>query len=314
MDGNGSQKNAIVVAGHAAIDLVIDYPGQEKPRVALGGGVSYSSLVLSSLGYPAQIVTKVGYDFPRNWSEFLKKNTGVDLESFRLPSERTTSFRIDRSLEPRKMWLLARCKELEARDFGDPAKSPRDTLILNPIAGEISLSLLDRISKEFDFVLVDSQGFVRRFSSKTAEVSLRSGLDISSLSGVDLLKADRQELCAWSGTSDVDSSIRQVSKFVDYVLVPSGGETVVLYENGKPVYTVHPHRAQVSDTTGAGDIMLAVFAATFSKTRDVKDSLLTSISAANLSVEKSGIEKAIIDGEALALRRKRMESHLTLKA
>ena len=62
--------------------------------------------------------------------------------------------------------------------------------MLNRVAGEIFLSLLERISKEFDQVFIDSQGFVRRFNKKTGEVGMRTGLDISALAGVDVLKTD----------------------------------------------------------------------------------------------------------------------------
>lgn len=295
---------AVIVAGHIAIDEIIDSADQEEPRKAMGGAAAYSSLALTSMGYANSIVTKIGSDFPSNWSDFLLENGGVDVETSRIPGEKTTSFRIDRTVEPRKLWLLARCRELAARDFQSYIEktSHNQTLVLNPIAGEISLSLLDRVSKEFDFVLVDSQGFVRRISPKTSEVSLRSGFDISSLSGVDLLKADKQELCAWTGSRDVDSSIRQISKFVDYILVTSGGESVDLFENGKLKYKANPHTVDALDTTGAGDILLAIFAATYSETKDIKASLASSVSAASLSVRKFGVEKAI-------LNRKEVESH-----
>ena len=290
-------KPAVLVAGHVAIDYIIDSADQVNPRQALGGGVSYSSLALTSLGYANSIATKVGYDFPSNWSNLLMRTGGVDVERSRVSDKKTTSFRIDRTVEPRKLWLLARCRELAAQDFqSDSEKAPGpQTLVLNPIAGEISLSLLDRVSKEFDFVLVDSQGFVRRIAPKSSEVSLRSGLDISSLSGVDLLKADRQELCAWAGSRDVDSSMRQISKFVDYVLLTSGGESVELFEKGKLMYRATPHAVDALDTTGAGDVLLAVFAARYSETQDLKDSLAFSVSAASLAVRKYGVEKAILD-------------------
>ncbi len=285
----------VVVAGHVAIDHIIDSADQITPRKALGGGASYSALALTSLGYRNSIVTKVGSDFPADWSDLLAQS-GVDVDKSRVWDEKTTAFRIDRTSEPRKLWLLARCRELAVHDFQKytDKTSRSQTLVLNPIAGEISLSLLDRVSKEFDFVLVDSQGFVRRISPKTSEVSFRSGVDISSLSGVDLLKADRQELCAWTGWRDVDSSLRQVSKFVDHILVSSGGESVELFVNGKLKYKAAPHSVEALDTTGAGDVLLAVFAARYSETKEMKESLAFSVSAASLAVRKVGVEKAIL--------------------
>ncbi len=296
-DLNQQDTAPVVVAGHVAIDQIIDSVDQVKPRAALGGAASYSALALSSMGYANSIVTRVGFDFPSKWSLLLKDRGGIDIEKCRVSNEKTTSFRIDRSSDPRRLWLLARCRELTIHDFQSyiGKTSHNQTLVLNPIAGEISVSLLDRLSKEFGVVLIDSQGFVRRITRRTSEVSMHLGLDISSLSGVDFLKADRQELCAWTGSRDVDSSIRQISKFVDYILLTSGGESVDLLENGKLRFRAVPHEVDALDTTGAGDIMLAIFAARYSESRDIKESLLTSVSAADLSVRKIGIEKAILD-------------------
>ncbi len=285
------------MAGYVSIDEIIDYVDQVKPRVALGGSASYSAIALSSMKYPHSVVTKVGSDFPSPWSLLLREKGGIDVEEFRDMGEKTTSFRIDRSVEPRKLRLLSRCRQLTFHDFQTyiGKTSHNQTLVLNPIAGEISLSLLDRLSKEFGFVLVDSQGFVRRISQKTYEVSMHSGLDISSLSGVDVLKADRQELCAWTGSKNIDSTIRQISKFVNYILLTSGGETVDLLEDGKLSLRAVPNPTRAVDTTGAGDIMLATFAGRYSETADIKESLALSVSAASLSVRKSGVEKAILD-------------------
>jgi sugar/nucleoside kinase (ribokinase family) len=307
-EGNEAQKEAVVVAGHVAIDQIIDSPDQVTPRIALGGSASYSALSLTSLGYANSIVTKVGIDFPEAWCSFLQNKGGIDIERFRV-SAKTTSFRIDRSIEPRKLWLISRCKDISIVDFQNyiGRTSHDQTLVLNPIAGEISLSLLDRLSKEFDFVLVDSQGFVRRISKKTSEVSMHSGLDISSLSGVDVLKADKLELCAWSGSRDLDSSIRQISKFVHYILLTSGGESLDLLEDGKLKLSARPRNVHVEDTTGAGDIMLAVFGAEYYRTKDIKDALAKSVSAASLAVRKSGIEKAILNRNEVESSSKEVE-------
>jgi len=126
---------------------------------------------------------------------------------------------------------------------------------------------------------------------------MRDGLDISSLSGVDYLKADRTELSAWSGSHDLDASIRQLSKFVEYIILTSGSERIQLYQGTNLRWQVKPTALPVADTTGAGDIFLAVFAAELSKTDNIRKSLSLATAAGNLAVQKSGIEKAILDPE-----------------
>ncbi len=290
----------VLIAGHTVIDEIIDSRELLQPRISLGGPVSYSCLALSSLGYTSEIVSKIGSDFPISYSQLLREKGGVDFERFRLKGERTTSFRIDRTTDPRKMWLLRKCRNISRSDFFDVefsrVYSHSRALVVNPVAGEFSLSLLDRVSKEFDPVLVDSQGFVRRFS-KGGEVQMRTGLDISSLSGVEYLKADREELSAWSGSADLAVSIRQLSKFVEYIIVTSGSERIQLYQGTKVRWQIKPAILPVADTTGAGDIFLAVFAAELSRTDNIRKSLALATAAGNVAVQKFGIEKAILDPE-----------------
>jgi sugar/nucleoside kinase (ribokinase family) len=290
----------VLIAGHAVIDEVIDSREFPQPRISLGGPVSYSCLALSSLGYTPEIVTKIGSDFPSSYSEFLREKGQIDFEKFRLNGERTTSFRIDRTTDPRKMWLLRKCRNISTIDFFDmefsKVNSHSKALVVNPVAGEFSLSLLDRISKEFDLVLVDSQGFARRFA-KGGEVKMRMGLDISSLSGVDYLKADRAELSAWSGSPDLAVSMRQLSKFVECIIITSGSERIQLYQGTNLRWQIKPAALPVADTTGAGDIFLAVFAAELSRTDSVRESLAYATAAGNIAVQKFGIEKAILDPE-----------------
>ncbi len=299
---------AIVTAGHVVIDQVIDTIDQEKPRISLGGPSSYSSVVLKSLGYQSFVITKVGSDFPKIYSDFLKERGGFNPERVKVSSCKTTSYKIDRTTSPRRMWLLAKCKPLTFHDFEPVLEilehSREKTLILNPVAGEISLSLLDRISKEFEFVLVDSQGFVRRISPRTSEVTIKQGLDISSLSGVNVLKADREEIAGWTGSTDLEKSIIEISKFVDTILLTSGPGEVDVYVGGKRVYRATPPEVASKDTTGAGDIMLACFAARYSETKDIERALSFAVCAASLAVRKVGIEKSLLT-KAEVLKRAR---------
>ena len=237
----------------------------------------YSALCLKSLGYDTEIVTRVGGDFPREYCRYLLSEAGIDIEEWRTKEAKSTSYRIDRSGKERRLWLESRCNGLTFGDFkrafDEASRELPKVLILNPVAGEVSLKLLKRISKEFERVFVDSQGFVRCFDETTGEVSMKTGLDISSLAGVDALKADVDELYAWTGRENKQSAIDQLSTFVGNLIVTSGGGVVELYRNGVLSFQTRPLDVQVKDTTGAGDIMLSAFAARFLETDNMREAL-----------------------------------------
>jgi sugar/nucleoside kinase (ribokinase family) len=285
------------------VDQIIDTPDQVMPRQALGGAPSYSSLGLSSLGYRPEIVTHVGDDFPPKYAELIKERSGILLDKWVAHGFRTTSYRIDRSGPRRSLWLAARCQELSLNDFA-PFLSDAGlrSIVLNPVAGEIRLELLHDIAARYGLVFADSQGFVRSFDEKTGEVGMKSGVDITRLDGVDVLKADSEELTAWTGISSKESAIEEISQYVDIVLMTSGPSRVEVYQRAKLSLVASPFKVSVADTTGAGDIMLSSFAARFTETGNLKNSLAFSLTASTLAVQRYGVEKAILLKEEVESR------------
>lgn len=290
--------SSLFVAGHVVIDEIIDTPLQRVPRQELGGALCYSALCLKSLGYETEIVTRVGADFPRAYSKFLISEANVDIDEWRVNNVNSTKYRIDRSGDERRLWLASKCSDLTFNDFkralNETSRDLPKALILNPVAGEVSLKLLESVSKEFELVFVDSQGFTRKFDEKTGEVSKKSGLDISSLVGVDALKADAGELYSWTGSKNKEDAINQLSTFVGNVIFTSGRGTVELYGKGKLRGRTKPLEVKVKDNTGAGDILLAAYAARFLETNNTLDALEFGTAASSLAVQEIGIKKAIL--------------------
>lgn len=298
MTKNRRIRTRIFLAGHVAIDSIIDRPGEE-PRTALGGPIGYCSTALKSYGAPFDIYTKVGKDFPKEFAEFLSSNAGITLDPFVSETFPTTRFRIDRSKEPRQMWLTSRCEEFDSNltselNLGGSSEE-RHLLMANPIAGEISTELLSKMATNFETVLADSQGFIRSFDPIDGRVTAKYGVDLSCLEDVDYLKGDRFELSAWSGAKDLDSSMAQIGRRARHVILTSGSGPVDLYEGTSLRFRAKPLGVEVRDTTGAGDIMLAIFAASLAEGEDERDSLRRAVAAATIAVEKVGIRKAILD-------------------
>lgn len=298
----GVKASNLLVAGHAVIDEVLDSPNHES-RQSLGGALCYSCVCLKSLGHEADVVTHVGKDFPVKFRRFLRQFANVDIDEWYVNNSPTTRYLIDRREEERRLWLRAKCNDITKDDFRLAmdrlrSNSPKG-LIVNPVAGEISLDLLKTVSKEFDHVFVDSQGFTRRFHRTTREVSMKDGLDISRLDGVDALKADMDELFAWTGSNNEKRAVKELSRFVQNVIVTSGSGLVELYVNGISTYRMKPLEVVVRDTTGAGDILVATLAAEYLAGKSMKDALRFAVIASSLAVQRVGIRKAILSRDAI---------------
>jgi sugar/nucleoside kinase (ribokinase family) len=294
---NAEKSRKIVLMGHVAIDTIIDGISSVQ-RQELGGPAAYCSVALNSLKAEFQVYTKIGKDFPKEYFDFLTKFAGISLEKFVSAFQPTTRFRIDRSIEPRRMWLEAKCESLgldlekELKAVVDPEET---ILIADPIAGEISPEFLYTVSKHFRWVIADSQGFVRAFDPKTGRVSMKSPFDTSFLDRVDYLKGDAAEINALSGGSDFQESAREIGKRVAHLIITSGSGPVFLYEGSRLRYRARPHLTSEKDTTGAGDILLATFAASLAEDKCKKESLCFAVAAATCAVGIKGIRKAILD-------------------
>jgi sugar/nucleoside kinase (ribokinase family) len=288
------------------IDEIFDMSGQSRPRIALGGGVSYGSIVLTSLGYDCKPVTRAGRDFPREFRALLCEHAKFDISSSIVKKFKTTKYRIDRTQEPRKMWLISRCKQLQFSDFVDKFTGSRDDCaVLNPVAGEISLKVLAKIKSKWPAKLfLDSQGFVRKLRVGS-QVSMHSRMDASALSGVFALKADMEELRAWTGENEKQAAIRRLSKFVKVLLVTSGRGGADLFQDSKLVFSATPPTVKVGDTTGAGDILLASFAGMHRETQDLGKALSFAVAAATVAVKNVGVTKAVLSrGDVLEASKK----------
>lgn len=287
------------------IDEIIDRPDQKVPRRELGGSLCYSALTLKSLGHDFIAITCVGKDFPTDYQRFLSRKAKLDIAKYRVNEYPTTRYLIDRSSEKRKLWLKSKCRDLNLQDFKralDESHSGSRTLVLNPVAGEISLRLLRQVSRMFERVVLDSQGFIRRFRRKTGEVSMKFGLDISALEGVHTLKADASELSAWTGTENKKDAVDQLVRLVENIIVTSGPGMVELYSKGKLSDKMMPLDVVVKDTTGAGDIQLAALAAGLAEENSEKRALRFATVASSLSVQKVGIRKAILSRAEITRR------------
>ncbi len=285
-----------LVAGHAVLDEIVQTERQRTPRRALGGGVCYGSIAVKSLGYQPKIITRIGKDFPRKHIDYLLAHTGVNFAKSTKQGVETTRYRIDTIGDQRNLWLLAKSDDLALEDFAKATNNFRETgfLILNPVANEVSLDLLREVSSKFKQVLVDSQGFVRSFDPKSGLVSIKVISDCSCLSGVFVLKADRDELYCWTGIRNKKKAIAKLSKYVDNILLTSWKGPVELYDEDKKVFRTIPLQVKVKDTTGAGDIMLAAFAVRYLETRSFSDAVEFATVASSLATQKIGVSKAVL--------------------
>ena len=305
MSNNRKISAEFVVAGHATIDEIEgpDVPG--VPRMELGGGVCYSKLCLASLDHKPKIVTRVGIDFPIEYSNLLRIKAGVEIEKWKSQSSKTSRFRIYLDGNDRKFRVVERCEDLTVEDFACLHRIPASmdkAVILNGVNGELSAAIVRFLTAQSNHVFLDSQSFTRVLDPNDGRVKMTQGMDVSFLAGVKVLKADQKELRALTGQEDTQSAVEQLSKFVKGILITSGAGETKYYEEGIVKCTARPFAVNVRDTIGAGDIILSAYALRLLETGDPIAALEFATAASSLSTETIGVKKALLSRQEIMQR------------
>jgi len=279
----------LVVIGHIAKDVIIREGSRTR---SIGGAPFYAGIAARKMGGNVGIVSKVGRDLD---DEALSIFEEVGIEaSIRRTDGLTTCFELEYLSGGRRLRLRERCEPIL---FEDVPKNflEADSLLISPIAREISPDFVKRISRETDSpVAIDLQGFVRRFddSGNVFFDTWREGEHV--LPSVNIVKCSKREAVAATGCDDIYEAAQEILNFGPEIVIVTLGEEGVLIRGKENFYIPPKTRPEkVVETTGAGDIFFGVFLLEYVLTGDVKISGHTAVFVAARSVERKGMDRFI---------------------
>jgi sugar/nucleoside kinase (ribokinase family) len=283
---NGRNLDLIVV-GHFSLDS-ISLPTSKTPLIALGGAVTYVSLVSRLLGANPGIISKIGKDFPEEYLKHLK-DEGVDLSGVKkVANGVSTSFSLeyDRSLQNRKLRLVNEAPPLTVNDL--PTSLNTKIIHVAPIAGEIQSDLVHQLRKATEILSLDPQGLLRSFD-KEGYVHVGLPLDKQLLSVINIYKSSRDEISIATGQTDLSKSIMAIHKIgVKVVIVTHGASGLTIsFEGHMHRIPAYPSR-KINDPTGAGDAFIGAFLAEHLREEDLLWCACVGSAAASIVVESAG--------------------------
>ncbi len=253
---------------HTAIDHIVS---NDKEEVRIGGPTYYAGLTIKQFGLNLALMTKVGYDF---------KYTYLPIDNrYRVDDAPTTRFRLFINNYSRKLFLLARCKDIETDDIVDT-----DCCIISPIINEISTNVFKHIIKRSSIRLLDPQGFVRVVRNNECFIERRE-IDIQE---IDIIKVDENEAYALTGLYGIDALKKLKSKIS---ILTNKDKSLMLYND--KLYSIEFEPIKSIDSTGIGDIFMGIYALYYAKDRDPILALAGGVAGALLALEsnKFGIDK-----------------------
>lgn len=243
----------ICIVGHITKDLIrID---GKLHREIPGGTAYYTSLALKHLGLKVAVITKVSRaDQESLLFDLQRRGIAVCCQE----SEETTVFENcyrSENFDDRVQTVHAIATPFSPDDV---ASTDAALFHLGPLTNrDISLDVLQAVSRKGRLVSLDAQGFVRQIEQgKVKAVDWQEKAE--GLPYIDLLKAGEQEARVLSGEVEVERVALRLAEYGPVeVIITLGSKGSVIFSEGKFFRIPAIPARKIVDPTGCGDTYMA---------------------------------------------------------
>ena len=272
----------IAIFSHCTIDEISQ---NDIVTETAGGPACYCGLTAKNMKFDIDLHTKVGKDF--SFRTELEKN-GIFISQNTITDSATTRFLLKIFGTERELYLKSKCDPIES------IKSDADGAIVSPVFDEISEDILDGIKENFDFTLLDPQGYLRRTGDNGKIFLEKTLLDLSHITAI---KTDPDEAFYLTGLREKEAMIALQKKGVKNVLYTNKQNITMLAKDR--MYHLKIPNMSIGDTTGVGDIFCAAFSCSYLKEKDPIWAICFAVGAAQAALEtrSTGLGKIPLGGD-----------------
>ena len=274
----------IGVYGNLTLD---DLDQNGKPVVRPGGSALYSSFAAAYLGARVSVFSNIGRDYPRKVLSTFRRS-GVDASRVVKFEGLTTRFRISYRRNSRTLELVHPGRILRPV----PTVNLFQGIHLGPVFNEIGLDVLSYSRQHSEFLTLDLQGLLRTVGQDGLVRLVRKNIN-PFLSECNLVKATEQEARVIAPTSTIVATARKLlQRGAQYAIVTRGRSGSLLVKTyGGAFHIPSVPEGDVVDLTGAGDVFMGSWLATFIAAGDALWASAVGAAFASLSVRAIGVSK-----------------------
>jgi sugar/nucleoside kinase (ribokinase family) len=258
-----------------------------KLVVRPGGSALYSSLAAVSLGARVSVFSNIGSDYPRDTLSSMNSR-GIDVAGVKKFDGLTTRFRISYRGDSRRLGLIHPGQRLKpANRLGS-----LEAIHLGPVFMEVGLDVLNYAHRHTQFLSLDVQGLLRTLD-RDGFVRLVKRPIGPFLSKCNLVKATEEEARVMApAATTVATARRLLHKGAQYVIITQGRSgSLLVRKNGGALHIPSVPESKAVDLTGAGDIFIGSWLATFLALKDPVWAGAVGAAFASLSVRGFGASK-----------------------
>lgn len=276
---------ALIVVGSMAFDA-IETPFGKVDKI-VGGAATYVAYAAANFVKPVQQVSIVGYDFPKEEMEELKRR-GVQLEGVQIVPDKKSFF-----------WSGRYHEDMNSRDtlvtdlnvLGDFNPKVPDSyqgsefLMLGNLSPAVQISVIKQMEKRPKLIAMDTMNF-------WMEVALPDLQQLLTMVDVLLINdAEARQLTAQYSLVKAAKDILTMGP--KYLVIKKGEHGALLFHGDNVFFAPALPLEEVFDPTGAGDTFAGGFIGHLAKTGDIsfdnmKRAIIIGSAMASFCVEKFG--------------------------
>ena len=289
---------SLITVGTMAFDA-IETPFGKVDKI-VGGSATYVAYAASNFVQPVQQISIVGYDFPQEEMDELKKR-GVQLDGVEIVPDKKSFFwsgKYHNDMNSRDT-LITDLNVLE--DFNPivpDSYQGAEFLMLGNLMPKLQLSVINQLKKRPKLIVMDTMNF-------WMEIALDDLKEV--LKKVDVLMVNDGEARQLSGEYSLVKAAKVIMAMgPTFLIIKKGEHGALLFHENDVFFAPALPLEEVFDPTGAGDTFAGGFIGHIAKTKDIsfenmKTAIIVGSTMASFCVEKFGpqrmkeITKADID-------------------
>ena len=279
---------SLIVLGTMAFDA-IETPFAKTDQI-IGGSATYAAYAASNFVQPIYQISIVGYDFPKQEMDALKKR-GVRLEGVKIVPDKKSFFwsgRYHMDMNSRDTLVT----DLNVLADFDPvvpdSYQDAEFVMLGNLDPKIQIKVISQLKRRPKLIVMDTMNF-------WMEVAMP---DLKTVLGmVDVLMVNDSEARQLSGQFSIVKAARKIMEMgPKYLIIKKGEHGALLFYQDQVFFAPALPLEEVFDPTGAGDTFAGGFMGHIARTRDIsfdnmKTAIIVGSAMASYCVEKLGPER-----------------------
>ena len=276
---------SLITVGTMAFDA-IETPFEKVDKI-VGGSATYVALAASNFVTPIQQISIVGYDFPQEEMDDLKKR-GVQLEGVEIVPDKKSFFwsgKYHLDMNSRDTLVTDLNVLADFNPIVPESYQGAEFLMLGNLDPAIQLSVINQLKTRPKLIVLDTMNF-------WMDIALDGLKEV--LKKVDVLMVNDAEARQLSGeVSLVKAAKKILAMGPKFLIIKKGEHGALLFHENHVFFAPALPLEEVFDPTGAGDTFAGGFIGHIAKTKDIsfenmKTAIIVGSALASFCVEKFG--------------------------